>query len=182
MLYVPVLFLHSFMRWLVLLLCTLTLLGALRGVLTGRAAGRIEQRIGWLMVLCVDLQLLLGLLLYLWLSPLPAAAFRNLRAAMKIAPLRFFGIEHGTTMLLFVLGVHLTRVLARRRATPRGRHGVTAVGLLLSLGLALAAIPWPGRPYGRPYLRTQRHDRAAGSAAMASVVRGVEGGSRRGWH
>lgn len=155
MLYVPVLFLHSWMRWMVLILCSLTLLGALRGVVTGRAAGRTEQRLGWLMVLCVDLQLLLGLLLFLWLSPLPAAAFRDLRSAMKIAPLRFFSIEHGTTMLLFAFGVHLTRVLARRRPTPRGRHAVTAIGLVLSLGLALAAIPWPGRSYGRPYLRTQ---------------------------
>lgn len=147
--YGVVLLLHSWLRWVALVAGVGATLAALRST---PSRGRTDAW-GLALVSALDLQLLLGLLLYFVLSPNMTAIRENFGEAMKIPALRFWAVEHVTTMLVAVILVHLGRVLARKAATPQAAR----TRLLICFGLAtiamLAATPWPGTPAGRPLFR-----------------------------
>src|SRR3982751_2709371 len=110
--YSLVLVLHSWARWGALALgIAATFLSA-----TDRSGSR-AGRAGLLFVLFADIQLLLGLTLYLVLSPFTAAALHDFGAAMRAPALRYWAVEHAATMLIAVILVHVGRVLGRS-ATP----------------------------------------------------------------
>ena len=67
--YSLVLFLHSWWRWVVLLLLLAAVARAVSGRLAGRTWTGSDRRANLLATIALDLQLLMGLLLYLFLSP-----------------------------------------------------------------------------------------------------------------
>lgn len=153
MTYLLVLFLHSWVRWAVVVLVLISLASALSGWL-GRADWTPgDQRLRKLTVGVVDLQVLLGLTLYFVLSPLTPRSLHALRAAMPNPVLRFYGLEHGVAMLLAVAVIHVASVRSQKGATPTERHRRWAIGLLVALLIIGASIPWPFFAYGRPLLR-----------------------------
>ncbi|HVC18871.1 MAG TPA: hypothetical protein VNE16_02255 [Vicinamibacterales bacterium] len=151
--YTLVLALHSLIRWAVL---GFGILAAVRGLLgwARRAPWTgTDERVSFWAVMSMDLQALLGILLYAVLSPLTAAAFHNWSFAMRDAGLRFWAVEHVTMMIAALALLHIARVRIRRTADPVAKHRTAAVLISLSMILVLAGIPWPGLAYGRPLLR-----------------------------
>jgi len=139
LMYPAVLALHSWLRWVVLLLGIAALVrsfGAARG-------GASRDAMGLLFTIALDIQLLVGLTLYLFLSPNTHAAMQHLGDAMKTAPVRFWLVEHPTTMVLALIFAHLGRIKPQRQA----------LFLALAVVLLLVGMPWPGLPYGRPFFR-----------------------------
>ena len=141
--------LHSVLRWLVLLL---GLLAVGRGIAgwSGRSWTASDNRAGALFVGLLDLQLLIGLILYLFLSPTVRAATVNIGAAMGDPMLRFFLVEHAFGMLLAVTLAHIGRIRIRKATDDRRRHRQAAIYFGIALVLVLLSIPWPGMPAGRP--------------------------------
>jgi len=148
--YIATLFLHSWLRYVVLALGIALLVGAAGGVRRGSWSAGLE-RLHVMFVAVLDVQLLLGLLLYLVLSPVAAAARANMGAAMKDPHLRFFGMEHLVTMLIALIVVHVGRVRSRRKGNARSRS--VLITQIVWLLLTLAAIPWPGLDIARPLFR-----------------------------
>jgi hypothetical protein len=149
--YSLVLLLHSWIRWAALaagLFATFAAAADRTGADTARS-----DRPGLAFVTLVDIQLLLGLLLYLVLSPFTKDALRDFGAAMHNSGLRFWAVEHSATMLLAVVLVHVGRVLGRKAATPGSRRIRQMVCFGLATVLIVIAIPWPGMANGRPLLR-----------------------------
>jgi hypothetical protein len=151
--YLAVLFIHSWLRWLVLAFGLGLLLTSIGGVRTRAEWAPKHERLHTAFILVLDLQLLLGLLLYFVLSPITAMAMHNFGAAMKDAQLRFFGVEHIFTMLLAVVVAHIGRVRSKRK-TDGARHRSVLITQAVWLVLTLAAIPWPGLDIARPLFRT----------------------------
>ncbi|HXH06795.1 MAG TPA: hypothetical protein VNI83_09420 [Vicinamibacterales bacterium] len=151
--YAAALLLHSWLRWLVLGAGLLAVGRALGGRAKGRAWGPHDDRAGRLFGLTLDIQMLLGLLLYFVLSPVVSAARADIGAAMRTSALRFWLVEHLVAMTLAVVLVHLGRARVRRALSDRQRFTRAAVYFGLALLLVLASIPWPGLPYARPLLR-----------------------------
>lgn len=147
-----VLVIHSWLRYPVLALGVVLLIASLHAWRAGRAWSPRDERLQVSFVGLLDIQLLLGLLLYFVLSPLAAAALGDLGAAMKVPELRFFGVEHALTMLLAVVAAHVGRSRGKRRQGS-ARQRTTFLAQLWWLALTLAAIPWPGLDVGRPWLR-----------------------------
>jgi len=146
--YSTVLVIHSWVRWAALLAAVMALIS----LLTDRTGARGE-RWGLVLVICMDLQLLLGLALYVALSPFTTEALRNFSAAMQQPSLRFFAMDHPATMLLAVVLVHVGRVLGRKAATPAAARTRLLACFGVALLLMLAGMPWPGLPAGRPLFR-----------------------------
>ena len=150
--YTFVLLLHSWLRWAALIAGV----GATMAAFTDRAQtaglGRAD-RWGLALMTALDLQMLLGLLLYLVLSPTMEAIRQNFAAAMQDRVARFWAVEHISMMLMAVILVHVGRVLARKAKTPEARR----TRLLVCFGIAtlamIAATPWPGMSNGRPLFR-----------------------------
>ncbi|HVO09167.1 MAG TPA: hypothetical protein VMX54_00315 [Vicinamibacteria bacterium] len=152
--YSLVLLAHSWLRWAVLLLAIALLARTAVGWLRSRPWARADDRLQVALVGVLDLELLLGLLLYVGLSPLTRSFLADPAVAMRAPVLRFFGVEHVVGMVLAVAVAHAGRVVSRRAATPAHRQRGACLAALVVLLLAVAAIPWPALSYGRPLFRT----------------------------
>jgi len=149
--YTFVLVLHSWIRWVALVASVGVTLAALRGqVHTDRS---VADRWGLFAMMTLDIQLLLGLLLYLVISPNMKPILENFGASMRDPGLRFWAVEHVTTMFGAIILAHVGRVLARRAKTDQAKRTRLLVCFAVATILILAGMPWPGRPGGRPLFR-----------------------------
>jgi hypothetical protein len=148
--YSTVLLLHSWLRWAALVLGVVATLAAL---VDRRAGGSAADRLGLFFMIALDVQLLLGLLLYFALSPVTAAAFKDFGGAMHDPALRFWAVEHAATMLLAVIMAHVGNVLARKATTPASKRMMQIAWFGLATVAMIARTPWPGMPNGRPLFR-----------------------------
>lgn len=149
--YSAALLLHSWFRWAVIVLGAIAVWQAVAAA-SERRWSPGDERAGMLFTLSVDLQVLIGFLLFFWLSPTIPAAMENASAAMRQPQLRFWLVEHPIGMLAAVILVHVGRVRTRRAPDAvKGRRARLFFGLALLL--ILASIPWPGLPYGRGLIR-----------------------------
>lgn len=151
--YTPLLVLHSWIRWVVLLLGLIAIARAVAGVQTRRPYTPVDDSRGRLFVISLDVQFLVGLVLYLWASPFTTAAFLDFGAAMRNGPLRFFVVEHLFGMVAALGFAHVGRVRLRRATDSAQRHKTALIFFGLALALILISIPWPGLPAGRPLFR-----------------------------
>ena len=145
-----VLILHSWNRWLVLASACATLVVTIRNLAGGGEWAKPNQRLLLLFISALDLQAVLGLLLYLVLSPIIPKTSAEFKAAMNIGALRFFAVEHITMMVLALIAAHVTSVYAKRARSGLARQRRVAWGVALTLLLILSAIPWPWTAAARP--------------------------------
>ena len=147
--YSATLVLHSLLRWIVL---ATGLAAAGRGIAGwgGRPWTAADSRAGMAFVTALDLQLLLGLLLYVVLSPNVSIAFSNIGAAMKDPVLRFFLVEHMVGMIIAIALAHVGRARTKKAVSDGAKHRAAAIFFGLSLVVLLLSIPWPFMPAGRP--------------------------------
>lgn len=143
---------HSWLRWAVLIA---GLVAVVRGIAGWRGRTRwmpADDRAGLIFVTLLDVQLLIGLLLYFALSPITQTALQDFGGAMGQSVMRFWAVEHLAGMTIGLVLAHVGRVRIRRTAEVR-RHRTAAIFFGLALVAVLMSIPWPGMPAGRPLFR-----------------------------
>ncbi|MBN2387430.1 MAG: hypothetical protein JXB85_10445 [Anaerolineales bacterium] len=145
------LLLHAYIRWAVVILALVVTVKASIGWLARRPWVRFDDRLGLFYTMALDIQLLLGVILY-FISPLTWVALNDFGAAMSDPILRFFAVEHWLLMIVVVVLAHLGRGRARKIVDDTKKHRTAAIFYSLSVLLALVAIPWPFT-HGRPWLR-----------------------------
>ncbi|MBL8096235.1 MAG: hypothetical protein JNL73_18810 [Anaerolineales bacterium] len=138
-----VLFLHSILRYVIVLAALGAVVLAFRGWFTRQAFTALDERLGMIFTSSMHLQLLIGLLLYAVFSPLTQAAFMNMGAAMTSAPLRFYAVEHIAMMILAVIVATVGRVLSRRAKDDAAKHRMAAIFYTIAIILVFVSIPWP---------------------------------------
>jgi hypothetical protein len=144
--------LHSILRWIVLILAVVAFVRALVGWLGKQEWTALDNRLGMLLSASMDLQVLLGLILYIFLSPITTSAFRNLGAVMGNAAQRFWTLEHIFLMIVALILIHVGRATSRAAERAGGKHKRAAIFFGLALLAILMAIPWPFLSYGRPLI------------------------------
>jgi hypothetical protein len=137
-----VLTLHNLLRWLVLILGIVAVVRAFIGWSGTSVWSELDDRLGLGFTISLDLQVLLGLLLYVFLSPITTHAFSNFGAAMADTNTRFFLVEHSFMMVLAIIVAHVGRSRARKQSTDKSKFRATAIFFSIALILVLAAIPW----------------------------------------
>ena len=148
----PYLFLkdtHSLLRWIVILACLWALLRVWSGFFGRSEWTRKDQMAGLIFTSLLNLQLVLGLILY-GISPITRSAMMNFAAAMKDSMLRFYAVEHLAGMLLAVVIAQVGYSMSKRAGTDRGKFLRAAITYSIAALLILASIPWPFMKYGRP--------------------------------
>jgi hypothetical protein len=148
-----VLVLHSLLRWVVILAGLLAVGRAVHGWRAQRGWTRIDGRAGLWFTIALDIQLLIGLLLYFGLSPFTELALQDFGGAMRDSALRFWAVEHVFGMIVGLVLAHLGRVRIRKARDDARRHRLAAIFFGLALLAIFVSIPWPGMPNGRPLLR-----------------------------
>ncbi len=146
--YALLLSVHGYNRWLVLVAAALALFASYRGWLGGRAYGRAEALTSRAFRGLLDLQVLLGLVLYA-LSPIVRAGLADMGAAMAVRELRFFSVEHITGMLIALAFLHVGSARMRRATTDAAKLRQAAIWQTLATISILVSIPW-----WRPLLRS----------------------------
>ena len=144
--YPIVLGLHNLVRWVALILAIVATVRAFLGWFGKRQWSERDRKIGSYFTIAMDIQLLLGLLLYFVFSPITRQALTNFGAAMGVGDLRFFDLVHPLYMFLAVVFAHLGSVLARRAPESRAKFQRAAIFFGLSLVLILLGMPWM-RPF-----------------------------------
>lgn len=152
MIYTSVLWLHSWLRWAVLITGLVAWLRAVGGKTARRPWTPQDELWGLLLTVSVDLQFVVGLVLYI-LSPITRLGLRNFAAAMQINVARFFTIEHAIGMIAAIALVHIGRVKIRKAADDARKHRLAMLFFGIALVLMFISIPWPGLPVARPLFR-----------------------------
>ena len=140
--YTGLLHAHNGLRWLVLLTLVIAIVFALTGWLGKRNWEKGDTLTGLLLIIFMDLQFLIGIVLYAFVSPITKAAFNDFGAAMKNTDLRFYAVEHILIMVVALILVHIGRAKSKKAAAPLAKHRKAAIFYSISLLLILAAIPW----------------------------------------
>ena len=151
--YSTALWLHSWLRWAVLLTGLVAWLRAIGGKTARRPWTPQDELWGLLLTISVDLQFLVGVVLYAFLSPIVRQGLRNFSVAMQIGVVRFFTIEHVIGMIAGIALVHIGRVKIRKAADADRKHRLAMVFYGIALVLMIISIPWPGLPVARPLFR-----------------------------
>ena len=147
------LFIHSLLRWVVLFVLLAVLVRAVQGWMTARAWHATDRHLGRFLVASLNVQILLGIALYVFLTTFRPALFADFAVGVKEPQQRFFGMEHPLAMLVAVGIVHSGFARARRAASDAARFRRLSLTLSLALVVMLIAIPWPGLRHGRPLAR-----------------------------
>jgi uncharacterized membrane protein YozB (DUF420 family) len=151
--YQALLFAHSWIRWVVLLLGLTAFVFAASGRFRKRPWTSRDEAVGRWFVISVDVQVLLGLVLYLLFSSFTVPALRNLADAMADTIIRFWAVEHLVGMLAATAFAHVGRRRIRKAPDAARKHFTAAVFFGLALVLMVISIPWPFGATGRPMFR-----------------------------
>ncbi len=133
--------LHNYLRWVVLIVGLAAIVMAWAGAASKGRWTPPQRNLGLLFTSVFDLQVLVGIILYAFLSPITQAAFSDMGAAMKDSPVRFIVAEHLVGMIIAAIVVHIGAARGKRKDSPLQAAIFYTIGFLI----VLAAIPW-GRP------------------------------------
>lgn len=147
------LFLHSLIRWLVLIsLCTSIFISSRKYWRKSVFSKSDDQLRHWTATIA-HIQLMIGMVMYF--KSTTVAQFRAVgyHAASGIGEPLFFGLIHITLMILSVVIITLGSALARRQDSDREKFRLMFLFFGTALLLICAAIPWPFSPLAqRPFL------------------------------
>lgn len=140
-----VLGLHSLVRWLVIAAGLWAVIRFWRGWLTQGKWSAGDSTAARLFVSTLDVQFLLGILMYVFFSPLTRKAFADIGAAMRDTPVRYFLVEHPVVMIAAIAIAHIGSVRVKRALTDATKFQTAALWFGVALAAILGFLPW-GRP------------------------------------
>lgn len=129
-------------RWLVLIVLILAVGFAFIGWLKKLDWNKKDNITGLLLTIFIDIQFLVGIILYVFVSPITKAAFNDFGAAMKNADLRFYAVEHILMMVIALVLIHIGRAKTKKAIAPWKKHRAATIFYGIALILILAGIPW----------------------------------------
>lgn len=148
--YSALLRIHSIVRWLVIIA---GLLAAVRAWRASASPGPVEApAAGLFFAVLFDVQLLMGLILYLALSAITTVALHSVAVAMRSDVTRFWLVEHPFGMVVGLIFAHLGRAASRGGVEDRARRRRAAIYFTLAIVIVLITVPWPFMDYGRPLI------------------------------
>ena len=151
--YVILLTIHSWFRWLVLASLVFTLIRYYHGWFAGRKFSKLDEVTQSTTVKIVQTQFLIGLALYV-LSPMVRYFLFNFGTAVHQRDARFFGIEHITMMFIAVAVISAGSMKVVRKEPEREKFRTIAIWFSVGLLIIFLSIPWEFSPFThRPYFR-----------------------------
>lgn len=145
--YTGMLHLHSFGRWVVLVLLLLAIAKHLTA--GNRAYTRGDAKTSLFLMIASDTMLLVGI--YLWLAGpwgLQLIQANGMSGVMGDAVTRFYAVEHQIGMILGIAMIHIGKAQGKKAIADSAKHRRTAIFYIIALLIILVSIPWPFRVVG----------------------------------
>lgn len=133
---------HSWLRWIILLASIVVIVKSLAGLFGGGEYKKLDNILAASFVGFMHLQLLIGLVLYVFLSPVTTSAFQNMSEAMSDPAIRYWAVEHITVMILAVVAAQAGRSISKKSDDSVVKFRFQAIFFGISLFLMLTRIPW----------------------------------------
>jgi hypothetical protein len=147
------LFLHSWNRWLILFAGVIVIFTAIKGLSTKSEYSPFQKRWSLIFLSSLHLQLLVGIIMYFFISPITAQALSDFGAAMKDSVLRFWAVEHAFVNIVGIALAQTGSILVKGRNDSVGKHKQTLIWSGIALILILAMIPMGMMGVERPWFR-----------------------------
>lgn len=144
---------HSYLRWVVLILAVVAVARAIGAARGGRRWEPGDEAASRWFLISLDVQALIGIIIYAFLSPFTAVAFADVAATMRDAALRFLMVEHPFGMIVALALAHIGRARSRKAADAGRKHRLVALFYGLALLIMLLSTPWPFMAGGRAWFR-----------------------------
>ena len=140
--YNTLLFIHSWIRWIILVMAVIVIFKALTGWLGKKGYTKGDNALSASFVGFMHLQLLLGLVLYFVYSPYAFKAIQNsgMSAVMKDPVNRFWAIEHIALMILAVVLAQVGRSRAKKMSDAVRKHKTSFIFFTIAIVLILVSI------------------------------------------
>lgn len=133
---------HSVLRWIVLILAAIVIFKSMMGMFGKPKYAKPDNIMAASFVGLMDLQLLIGLILYIFLSPVTSTAFQDFGSAMKNPELRFWAVEHISIMIVAVALAHIGRARSKKKSDYKTKFRIQGIFFTISLILLVIGIPW----------------------------------------
>ena len=147
-------FLHSILRWVILVLLVVAIVKSYGGMTAGRSFSEGDRKVGLFLMIAAHTTLLVGLILWL-VGPLGLADIRDFGfgAVMKDRILRYYAVEHFAGMLIAIVLITIGRGVAKKSIPDAAKFKRSFWLFLVALIIILVTIPWPFRAgIGKPWL------------------------------
>jgi len=147
------LFFHSWNRWLILIAGIIVIAAAIKGLSSKTDYTSFQKKWALVFLGSLHLQLLVGLIMYFFISPVTAQALSDFGGAMKDSVLRFWAVEHAFVNVVAIALAQTGSILVKRRSDSAGKHKRTLIWSGIALILILAMIPMGMMGVDRPLFR-----------------------------
>lgn len=136
---------HSMLRYIVLVLLVLAIIKAIAGWATKGSWKPFDDKLNLFTMISVDLQFLLGLILFFVSTKINA--FMEAGDVMKNPISRLYIVEHPATMLIGIILIHIGKAKAKKATDAVKKHKNIAIFYLIALALIVSKIPWETSKY-----------------------------------
>lgn len=152
--YFILLWLHSLVRWLVVISLVYAIVRSIGGWMGKRAFTLNDDHMRHITATIAHTQLALGYILY-FQSPVVAYFRSHFHEAIRSFDFLFFGLIHITMMTIAIILITIGSSMAKRQINGPAKFRTMTIFFILALLLIFMAIPWPFSPLAqRPYIRT----------------------------
>ncbi len=141
--------LHSFVRWAVIAAAAQALIVSWTGWLSARPFTPSGRRSAAILTGAIDLQILVGLALYLLASPITRGALSAPGAAMGEPQVRYWLVEHPAMAIVAAALAHVGSARARQAVAEVVRWRRAVFFFTLAAVAVAATVPWPFRAVHR---------------------------------
>ncbi|NCD68604.1 cytochrome B [Mucilaginibacter agri] len=135
-------YLHSGLRFIVVILLILAILQSLAGWFGRRRYTEGNRKVNLFAMISAHTQLLIGLVLY-FLSPFVQFG----ATTMKDSTTRYWTVEHITMMIVALVIITIGHAKSKRANAPEAKHKAIAIFYILAVIIIVVAIAQSHRPF-----------------------------------
>ena len=140
--YYALLFTHSYLRYIILILLIVVTITSLLGMINKNPYTDRDNKLSLSLFICTHLQLLIGLILF-FVSPV--VQFSG--TAMKDDTTRYWLAEHGIAMLLAIVFITLARTSSKKMTDGTAKHRRMFIFNMIALVIIVVTISISGRDF-----------------------------------
>jgi hypothetical protein len=145
------LFIHSIIRYLILLFGVIVVVQSLMGMMGNKKFMPGNRKIALFLLIFCDLQLVFGLVLYYF--KLIATGSLQVPGIMKDTARRFWAVEHSLSMVIAIVLVHVGYSFIKKNVDDIRKFKRLFWCSFIALVLFMAMTPWEAKQVvGRPYM------------------------------
>jgi hypothetical protein len=133
---------HTVLFVLVFILGINVIVRALRGRTSNLLFTESDRKAGLFFMISLHTQLLIGLALYFFFSPITMAALADFGAAMKNPEMRLVAVEHVSMNIIAIILATINNAKNKKAIADAAKHKNALIFTIVALVLILSRIPW----------------------------------------